>query len=324
MIRPLLELHDITKHFPIGGGQVVQAVDGVHLDVYEGETLGLVGESGCGKSTTAQLIVGLHQATRGKVIFAGEEVAALSGRARVAARRQMQYVFQDPNDSLDPRMRVRGIVGEGLVARGGISRTERDALIGEMLVKVGLPSDTMERFPHEFSGGQRQRIGIARSLVLRPRLVVADEPISALDVSVQSQILNLMGDLRRELGLTYVFVAHNLAAVSYVSDRIAVMYLGRIVEIGRTESILEVPKHPYTRALLSAIPDPDPNADKKSRIVLKGDIPSPIDPPSGCRFRTRCPLAQKICAELVPELEPYTLQDRYAHRVACHFAGDPL
>lgn len=321
MTEPLLTLHDLTKHFPSGAGKVVQAVDGVNLDVYEGETLGLVGESGCGKSTTAHLIVGLHQASRGKVIFAGEDVAALSGRARQSIRHQMQYIFQDPNDSLDPRMRVRSIIGEGLVARGGMSRAERDALIREMLEKVGLPPDAMERFPHEFSGGQRQRIGIARALVLRPRLVVADEPISALDVSVQSQILNLMGDLRRELGLTYVFVAHNLAAVGYVSDRIAVMYLGRVVEIGETADILNTPRHPYTQALLSAIPDPDIGAAKKARIVLQGDIPSPIDPPSGCRFRTRCPMAQQICSEQVPMLGSHTSQDRRAHQTACHFAG---
>ena len=320
MSDPLLKLRGITKHFTARGGKLVQAVDDIDLDVQEGETLGLVGESGCGKTTTAQVIVGLLQPTRGKIIFAGKDVADSGAQARRLVRQQMQYVFQDPNDSLDPRMRVGRIVGEGLVAKGGLRRADRDALTREMLEKVGLSPEAMDRFPHEFSGGQRQRIGIARALVLRPRLLVADEPISALDVSVQSQILNLMVDLRQELGLTFVFVAHNLAAVGYISDRIAVMYLGRIVEIGKTERILRHPQHPYTRALLSAIPDPDVGGARRARIVLQGDIPSPIDPPSGCRFRSRCAMAQEICAREVPVLKAHAHQICATHQAACHFA----
>lgn len=322
MAESLLQLRGLTKHFTTRspkGKAMVQAVDDLYLDVYEGETLGLVGESGCGKTTTAQLIVGLTTPTRGHVSLEGNDLAELGGKARKLARRQLQYVFQDPNDSLDPRMKVRAIVSEGLRAQGRIGKPELTDKVAEVLSQVGLPVDAMDRFPHEFSGGQRQRIGIARALIMRPRLIVADEPISALDVSVQSQILNLMGDLKRELGLTYVFVAHNLAAVGYISDRIAVMYLGRIVEVGPVEDIMTAPQHPYTQALLSAIPDPEVSAERKARIRLSGDVPGPIDPPSGCRFRTRCPLAEPRCAEEVPFLKPRGAgKAGRGHMSACH------
>ncbi|WP_366513013.1 oligopeptide/dipeptide ABC transporter ATP-binding protein [uncultured Agrobacterium sp.] len=300
---------------------VIQAVDNVTLDIQQGETLGLVGESGCGKSTIAQLLVGLHEATAGQVTFNGEALQSMPRKERKRVRRQLQYVFQDPNDSLDPRMKVRDIIAEGLWADGSIGRKEIIKRVEEVLDRVGLPRDALGRFPHEFSGGQRQRIGIARALVMRPQIIVADEPISALDVSVQAQILNLLGDLKRELGLTYVFVAHNLAAVAYVSDRIAVMYLGRIVEIGTTREIMSSARHPYTKALLSAIPEPEIGAERRERITLSGDVPSPVNPPSGCRFRTRCPIATELCANEAPSLAgeiesgPAT-----THLVACHFA----
>ena len=327
MAEPLLQLRGLTKHFTTRswkGKTVVQAVDDLYLDVYGGETLGLVGESGCGKTTTAQLIVGLTAPTRGHVSLEGTDLATLGGKARKVARRQLQYIFQDPDDSLDPRMKVRAIVSEGLRVQGRIGKQELTDKVAEVLGQVGLHADAMDRFPHEFSGGQRQRIGIARALIMRPRLIVADEPISALDVSVQSQILNLMGDLKRELGLTYVFVAHNLAAVGYISDRIAVMYLGRIVEVGPVEDIMTAPQHPYTQALLSAIPDPDVLADRKARIRLSGDVPGPIDPPSGCRFRTRCPLAEPICAEEIPLLKPRGAgKARRGHMSACHLVTSP-
>ena len=323
MAKPLLQLIGLTKHFGVrakGGRAVVHAVDDLSLDIHEGETLGLVGESGCGKSTTAHMIVGLAEPTRGDVIFNGRNVAGFVGQARRQLRQQLQYIFQDPNDSLDPRMKVRSIVSEGLRAQGRISRREVEERAAGVLRQVGLPADAMDRFPHEFSGGQRQRIGIARALIMQPRLVVADEPISALDVSVQSQILNLMGDLKRELGLTYVFVSHNLAAVGYISDRIAVMYLDRIVEIGRTGDIMTRPRHPYTEALLSAIPEPDRQAAKRTRVALSGDVPSPIDPPSGCHFHTRCPFAQPRCAAETPVLE-HKAEDGAdsVHLTACHF-----
>ena len=322
MKRPLLELQGLSKHFAAPGG-TVQAVDGVNLSVEEGETLGLVGESGCGKSTIAQMIVGLLEPTEGNVRFRDALLSDKRGAARREVRRRIQYIFQDPNDSLDPRMRVGALIGEGLKA-AGVGRAERLERCRRALDQVGLPPEAIDRYPHEFSGGQRQRIGIARALVLGPELVVADEPISALDVSVQSQILNLMGELKRALGLTYVFVAHNLAAVAYVSDRIAVMYLGRIVEIGRTDEIMRNPQHPYTRALLSAIPEPEVGARRRKRIKLQGEVPNPINPPSGCRFRTRCPLAQDICALTAPELLTPGTGTTASHRVACHVPALPM
>ena len=321
----LLEATGLKKHFPVHRGILrrtvgqLQAVDGVDLTVRRGETVGLVGESGCGKSTLGRTLLRLLEPTAGRIEFDGTDLTAL-GRAELkAARRHLQLVFQDSVGSLDPRMTVRQLVGEGLKIHGVGNRSARDATVAEMLERVGLPPEAAGRYPHQFSGGQRQRIGLARSLVLQPKLVVADEPVSALDVSIQSQVLNLLVELKREFDLTYVFVAHDLAVVGYISDRIAVMYLGKIVELAESDDLFARPLHPYTRALLSANPEPIPGR-KSRRIVLKGDVPSPIDPPSGCRVRTRCPLAQEICAEVEPPLADHG----QAHVAACHFAGEPF
>ncbi len=320
---PLLEARSLTTHFPIRRGILqrtvgyVRAVDGVDLSVMPGETVGLVGESGCGKSTLARTFLRFVEPTSGEIYFDGHEIRSLRAGQMKVLRRDMQMIFQDPVGSLDPRMTVGAIIAEGLNASGQLPRSERKARIAEMLARVGLRPETAGRHPHQFSGGQRQRIGIARALVLRPRLVVADEPVSSLDVSIQSQVLNLLVELKREFRLTYLFVAHNLAVVGYISDRIAVMYLGKIVEIATAADLYRQPLHPYTVALLSAVPVPIPGQARR-RIVLSGDVPSPINPPSGCRFRTRCPIARPICAEVEPPLQIKS----NGHAAACHFAGD--
>ncbi len=319
MTAPLLEVKDLFKYFPIGGGlfgraqAMVRAVDGVSFEIYPGETFGLVGESGCGKTTTGHCVLRLVEPTRGSVWFDGKDVLKTNGRDLKALRAHMQLVFQDPFGSLDPRLPIGDIVGEGLLVRG-VDRRHRERRIRETLELVGIPSTHRGRYPHEFSGGQRQRIGLARALVLLPKLVVADEPVSALDVSIQSQVLNLMNTLQRELNLSYLFIAHNLAVVKYVSDRIGVMYLGRIVEVAKSEDIYRDPRHPYTRALLSAIPQPDPDR-KRQRIVLAGDVPSPVAPPSGCRFHTRCPIARPSCSHEDPPLREVAP----GHVVACPY-----
>jgi peptide/nickel transport system ATP-binding protein len=318
---PLLELQDLHMHFPVREGlfnrarKFCRAVDGVSLTVQPGETIGLVGESGCGKSTLGKCIVRLHTPTAGKIIFEGLDLAPLSARALKPHRRQLQMVFQDPVESLNARHTVGDIIAEPLVIHRIGDAASRKAKVRELLGQVGLPANAMERYPFEFSGGQRQRIGIARAIALDPRLLVCDEPVSALDVSIQSQVLNLMLDLQRARGLGYVFIAHNLAVVKHISDRIAIMYLGRIVELADADTIYRSARHPYTRALISAIPEPDPTR-KKQRIVLQGDVPSPIDPPSGCPFHPRCPHATDRCKVESPRLRT---SGETGQQVACHY-----
>ena len=309
----LVRVRGLVKHFPVeGSDDVVRAVDGVTFEILSGETLGLVGESGCGKSTVGRCILRLIEPTAGEIEFEGRDVRALSGRELRGLRREMQIIFQDPYASLNPRMKVRDIVGEPLVIHGLKDKEEKRGRVAELLKRVGLDPEYMNRYPHEFSGGQRQRIGIARSLALNPKLIVADEPVSALDVSVQAQVVNLLQDLQSEFGLTYLFISHGLAVVEHISTRVAVMYLGRIVEVASAEELYARPLHPYTQALLSAIPIPDPKR-KRDRIILTGDVPTPINPPSGCRFRTRCPMAISECAQIDPDLREISP----GHTVAC-------
>ena len=321
---PLLSVRGLVKHFPVKKGLLqrtvgqVHAVDGVSFDIGERETLGLVGESGCGKSTTGKAILKLIEPTTGEIRLNGKRIDGLSRGAMRPWRRQLQVVFQDPYSSLNPRLSVRDIIAEPLVNFGVFSGHTLDDRVADLALRVGLRGDALARYPHEFSGGQRQRIGIARALALNPRLIVCDEPVSALDVSVQAQVINLLGDLQREFGLSYLFVAHDLAVVEHISHRIAVMYLGKIVEIADKAALFARPQHPYTEALLSAVPVPDPKAVKK-RIILKGDVPSPINPPAGCRFHTRCPYAFARCTEEEPEMREVFS----GHHVACHLR-DPL
>ena len=307
----LVQAQGLVKEFPIRGGRV-QAVTDVSLEIFRGETLALVGESGCGKSTLGRLILRLIQPTAGRVVFDGQDVTAMHPRQLRNFRRRMQLIFQDPYSSLDPRMRVRTLIAEPLRAYG-VPKEEQERTVRTLAEQVGLRPDTLDRFPHEFSGGQRQRIGIARAIALRPDLVVCDEPVSALDVSIQAQILNLLEQLQREIGLTYLFISHDLAVVHHIADRVCVMFLGKICEIGTVDEIFFHARHPYTRFLLQATPSLDPGAGDQGEL-LTGELPSPANPPSGCRFRTRCPYAQDICAQQVP-----ALQGEGGHLCACHF-----
>jgi oligopeptide/dipeptide ABC transporter ATP-binding protein len=318
----LVETRNLVKYYPIRGGVLmkevaaVKAVDGVSVAIREGETLGLVGESGCGKSTLGRAILRLEEPTSGEVLFEGRNILTFDPKQLRALRRQMQIIFQDPFSSLNPRKTVAQIVGEPLLVHGLGNRLERDQRVEELLGVVGLRAEHMRRYPHMFSGGQRQRIGVARALALNPKLVICDEAVSALDVSIQAQVLNLLRDLQDEFGLTYLFISHDLHVVEHVSDRVAVMYLGKVVELAAKAEIYLRPLHPYTQALLSASPMPDPTV-KRQRIILKGDVPSPINPPPGCRFHTRCPYAESVCRQSEPELR----EERDGHFAACHFAG---
>lgn len=309
----ILAVEDLVKHFPIKGkDNVVRAVDGVSFTMRRGETLGLVGESGCGKSTVGRSILRLIEPTSGAIRYEGENLVGHSFARMQELRREMQMIFQDPYASLNPRLSVRSIIAEPLRIHKMGTREEQVRKVADLLEKVGLDPRYADRYPHEFSGGQRQRIGIARALALEPKLIICDEPVSALDVSVQAQVVNLLQDLQEEFGLTYLFISHGLAVVEHISDRIAVMYLGKIVEIAEARELYSRPLHPYTKALLSAIPIPEPSK-KRNRIILEGDVPTPVDPPSGCRFRTRCPFAIPDCAKDVPELREYSPN----HLAAC-------
>jgi oligopeptide transport system ATP-binding protein len=325
MAERLLQVENLTKYFPIKGGIFrrtvghVRAVDGVSFDLNRGDSLGIVGESGCGKSTTARVILRLIEPTGGRILFEGKDVCQLTKEDLRSLRRNMQIVFQDPYASLDPRRSVGQTVGEPLdVFAFYATKTEREERIAYLLKKVGLQPEHAWRYPHEFSGGQRQRIGIARALALNPKLIIGDEPVSALDVSIQAQIINLLEDIQEEFGLSYIIIAHDLAVVEHICDRIAVMYLGRIVEAAPDVELYTNPLHPYTQALLSAVPEPDPDLEK-NRIILKGDVPSPSAPPSGCHFHSRCPQAVKIC----PKVYPPMIDIGGEHSVACHLTSKP-
>jgi peptide/nickel transport system ATP-binding protein/oligopeptide transport system ATP-binding protein len=318
----LLEVRDLVKHFPVTRGIVFQrqvdavhAVDGISLDVRPGESLGLVGETGCGKSTTARLITRLLEPTSGSIVFDGREISHLKGRALKPLRREVQMIFQDPYSSLNPRKTVGSIIGDPFAVHGLEEGAARKAAVQSLMEQVGLNPEHYNRFPHEFSGGQRQRIGVARALALRPRLIIADEPVSALDVSIQAQILNLLRDLQRDFDLTLIFIAHDLSVVRHMCDRVAVMYLGKIVELATSDELFAHPRHPYTGALLSAVPVPEPGVARRRRQILHGDVPSPTDPPPACRFHTRCPKCQDVCTREEPALAP---KDG-GNLAACHF-----